>query len=265
MKPGIGARPCIRCGARLEGAQSTFLSHCPKCGAPLGGPRATPLGTPILPSTYGRVGASSGGGTSTLTWVVLIGLIVVIIGLGLTVLLLVRSRSDGQSSASSISDPVEIATAIVTTPTPPRPLEDAAIAKPQPKPTVAPTFTVTPRPTVTPTFTVTPRPTVTPTFVVPPPTSTVPRGEFDRANALRLMNLAADEVQSCKLSDGPTGTNVMTAIFRNDGRLNQVTYGNGPLSPDPRITGCITDKFLRIRVAPYDGAVERISRFITIR
>lgn len=117
MKPGLGARRCVRCGKKNEGEDSRLLKACSFCGLPFGGtgaPSFTPAPgsyspPPIQPSAYQQyqpppvygsppaygypppqVRPKSGG--SGMVWIIVIVLLLVGTGVGIAVLMQLRSK-----------------------------------------------------------------------------------------------------------------------------------------------------------------------------
>jgi hypothetical protein len=174
MKPGLGARRCVRCGKKIEGEESRLLNACPFCGLPFGGtgaPSFTPspgsyAPPPVQPAAYQQyqpppvygappaygyqpspVRQKSGGGG--LVWLLVIGLFVVGAGVGGAVLLQLRSRPSAAFTPISAGG----VTSEPTTATP-SPDESAHAADPS-KPVTKPT---TPTAPTTPLIVGTPRP-----------------------------------------------------------------------------------------------------------
>lgn len=59
QKPGLGARKCAHCGARIEGPQSHLLRECPQCRSPLYG-RFVPAPTTLSGTESKRASGSAG-------------------------------------------------------------------------------------------------------------------------------------------------------------------------------------------------------------
>lgn len=202
------------------------------------------------------VAASSGSGVGIAIGIVAAVVVLFVLG-GIALALAVRAGTPSSEAPAAVTvPPVEVATATPTV---------TATATAVPTATATATTTATVPPTTTATIAKpVPFPTTKPTVVVPPPFPPQPRA-FDRVSAFTQVNAVADRLQTCKTSsDLPSGSNVVTLVFPSTGRLEQVIYSPGPLN-DPRLTGCITARFLAVRVAPFEGATERISREITIR
>jgi len=78
-------------------------------------------------------------------------------------------------------------------------------------------------------------------------------GDFDRAAALSALSAAATAAQSCKKSDGPTGSGRIAVTFANNG---QATTANveGPPFAGTAVGGCVAARFRGTHVPPYSGA-----------
>ena len=87
---------------------------------------------------------------------------------------------------------------------------------------------------------------------------------FDKLGARDQIDAATDQIQSCAVPGAPRGTNAITIVFANTGKVSEVLFADGPLA-DPRVSTCIGDKYLKIKVAPFSGPPARISKAVTLR
>jgi len=97
-----------------------------------------------------------------------------------------------------------------------------------------------------------------------PDTTGTARSGFDRSDARRQIDAATDQIQSCAVTGAPRGTNAITIVFAGTGKVSEVLFADGPLA-DPRVSTCIGDKYLKIKVGPFSGPPERISKSVTLR
>ena len=78
-------------------------------------------------------------------------------------------------------------------------------------------------------------------------------GDFDRAAALSALSAAATAAQSCKKSDGPTGSGRIAVTFANNGQATTANVEGPPFAGTP-VGGCVAARFRGTHVPPYSGA-----------
>jgi predicted Zn finger-like uncharacterized protein len=97
---------------------------------------------------------------------------------------------------------------------------------------------------------------------VPPPAPAAPAapapaaggsGDFDRAAALSALSAAATAAQSCKKSDGPTGSGRIAVTFANNGQATTANVEGPPFAGTP-VGGCVAARFRGTHVPPFGGA-----------
>ncbi|HVJ94714.1 MAG TPA: zinc-ribbon domain-containing protein [Labilithrix sp.] len=84
---------------------------------------------------------------------------------------------------------------------------------------------------------------------------------FDRGAAAAA--LGAVNVQSCKKSDGPTGSGHVTVTFAPDGSVQSAVLDGGPF-PGTAVGGCIAGKYRGARVPAFGGAPVRVGKSFTV-
>jgi len=89
-------------------------------------------------------------------------------------------------------------------------------------------------------------------------TSTAP---FDRGAA--AASLGSVNVQSCKKTDGPTGSGHVTVTFSPDGTVQSAVIDGGPFPGTP-VGGCIAGKYRGARVPAFGGAPVRVGKSFTV-
>jgi hypothetical protein len=94
-----------------------------------------------------------------------------------------------------------------------------------------------------------------------PPANNASSAPFDRGAAAAA--LGAVNVQSCKKSDGPTGSGHVTVTFGPDGQVQSAVVDSGPFPGTP-VGGCIGGKYRGVHVPPFGGAPVRVGKSFTI-
>ncbi|MBX3215382.1 MAG: zinc-ribbon domain-containing protein [Labilithrix sp.] len=84
---------------------------------------------------------------------------------------------------------------------------------------------------------------------------------FDRGAAAAA--LGAVNVQSCKKSDGPTGSGHVMVTFAPDGSVQSAVIDGGPY-PGTTVGGCIAGKYRGARVPAFGGAPVRVGKSFTV-
>ncbi|MBX3206011.1 MAG: zinc-ribbon domain-containing protein [Labilithrix sp.] len=84
---------------------------------------------------------------------------------------------------------------------------------------------------------------------------------FDRGAAAAA--LGAVNVQSCKKSDGPTGSGHVFVTFAPDGSVQSAVIDSGPF-PGTSVGGCIAGKYRGARVPAFGGAPVRVGKSFTV-
>jgi len=93
------------------------------------------------------------------------------------------------------------------------------------------------------------------------PANNASSAPFDRGAAAAA--LGAVNVQSCKKSDGPTGSGHVTVTFGPDGQVQSAVVDSGPFPGTP-VGGCIGGKYRGVHVPPFGGAPVRVGKSFTI-
>lgn len=84
---------------------------------------------------------------------------------------------------------------------------------------------------------------------------------FDRAAAATA--LGAVELQTCKRSEGPTGSGHVKVTFANDGSVAAVVLDSGPFAGTLE-GSCIEDRFRVVRVPAFGGAPVTVGKSFTM-
>jgi hypothetical protein len=84
---------------------------------------------------------------------------------------------------------------------------------------------------------------------------------FDRGAAAAA--LGGVNVQSCKKSDGPTGSGHVTVTFGPDGSVQSAVVDSGPFPGTP-VGGCIAGKYRGAHVPAFGGAPVRVGKSFTL-
>jgi predicted Zn finger-like uncharacterized protein len=88
-------------------------------------------------------------------------------------------------------------------------------------------------------------------------------GDFDRAAALSALSAAATAAQSCKKSDGPTGSGRIAVTFANNGQATTANVEGPPFSGTP-VGGCVAARFRGTHVPPFGGAPVTVHKTFNI-
>lgn len=84
---------------------------------------------------------------------------------------------------------------------------------------------------------------------------------FDRGAAAAALGKV--DVQSCKKSDGPTGSGHVTVTFGPDGSVQSAVIDGGSFPGTP-VGGCIAGKYRGAHVPPFGGAAVRVGKSFTV-
>jgi predicted Zn finger-like uncharacterized protein len=88
-------------------------------------------------------------------------------------------------------------------------------------------------------------------------------GDFDRAAALSALSAAATAAQSCKKSDGPTGSGRIAVTFANNGQATTANVEGPPFAGTP-VGGCVAARFRGTHVPPFGGAPVTVHKTFNI-
>jgi hypothetical protein len=108
-----------------------------------------------------------------------------------------------------------------------------------------------------------PPPTPAPKEQAPAPAPAGGSGDFDRAAALSALSAAATAAQSCKKSDGPTGSGRIAVTFANNGQATTANVEGPPFAGTP-VGGCVAARFRGTHVPPFGGAPVTVHKTFNI-
>jgi predicted nucleic acid-binding Zn-ribbon protein len=87
---------------------------------------------------------------------------------------------------------------------------------------------------------------------------------FDRASATQQLTDAAETVDDCREQGGPPGGTVVTTILvQPNGKVSDVTFARAGFI-DTSQGKCIADRFSKIRVPPFAGLPEKLSKSLAL-
>ncbi len=87
---------------------------------------------------------------------------------------------------------------------------------------------------------------------------------FDRVSATQQLTDASETVDDCREPGAaPGGSVVTTILLQPNGKVSEVTFARGGFS-DTTQGKCIAARFSKIRVAPFAGPPEKLSKSVTL-
>ena len=87
--------------------------------------------------------------------------------------------------------------------------------------------------------------------------------QFNRDAALAILGLAASQAPSCKRPGGPTGSGKALVTFDSDGSVIIANVVGGEIAGTP-VARCVAGLFQRVKVAPFSGDRQTVSKAFTI-
>lgn len=87
---------------------------------------------------------------------------------------------------------------------------------------------------------------------------------LDRAAVTQQLSDAAETIDDCREPGAPTsGTVVTTITIQPNGKVSEVTFARSGLSETTE-GKCIIERFSKIRVPPFAGPAEKLSKSVTL-
>ena len=87
---------------------------------------------------------------------------------------------------------------------------------------------------------------------------------FDSAAATQQLNDAAETIDECREPGEPAGGTVVTTIaIQPNGKVSEVTFARSGFNETTE-GKCIVERFSKIRVSPFAGPSEKLSKSVTL-
>lgn len=88
---------------------------------------------------------------------------------------------------------------------------------------------------------------------------------FDRVSATQQLTDASETVDDCREQGAsPGGSVVATILLQPNGKVSEVTFARGGFS-DTAQGKCMAERFLKIRVPPFAGPAEKLSKSVALQ
>ena len=87
---------------------------------------------------------------------------------------------------------------------------------------------------------------------------------FDRAAASQQLSDAAETIDDCREPGSPaSGTVVVTVVIQPNGKVSEVSFARSGFNETTE-GKCIIERFSKVRVPPFAGPIEKLSKSVTL-